>query len=325
MKILNNLIVFVTFGCALFIFTSCGDTKLDTQKVELEIQLFKNPSQTITEKYPEDIQTLSQPLKIGNHGATCALYPLHIKRLDLNKEFTINYLDKTGNDKKIAFVIKKHGEYFENNLVDSLLVSSKKGGVDIAEVLKNALNKPNYFIMSSNDNLKLEGKVVYTSTNDIQIAMSKYIAESKPTKIVILYHPELKATSNRKTSIRVEENKSNTAGLTEIKTQSEEDLSKNVDDYMALYTLSLVNVYLSKDHHISFNYLRQAVESAIRSGKANELSIVIGKDLQEGQKTHNAVWKMSTHDDDWRPIMELLSSNGKSKVGNTHAEKKGHF
>ncbi|MDP1815346.1 MAG: hypothetical protein Q8K92_12930, partial [Leadbetterella sp.] len=138
----NFLLVFATvFVCAMMFCLACGgEDSGDTQKVELEVQLFKNLCTHKAQKYPEDIQSLSKPLKdIGESKANWAFYPFSLKRVDLNKTAKLNYLDnRAGNDKKINFVVREHRQFFEENTVDTLLVSSKMEGVNISEVLNNS-------------------------------------------------------------------------------------------------------------------------------------------------------------------------------------------
>lgn len=322
MKHILTLKTSLFFLSLIAIMSSCGSGGT-ASKSELEIVSFENIPSEKDNSYPKIIQEIVAPFKeVGEGKLNFGFSPLTIVRKDIDKTITIDYLNnKAVNYKKILALERAVNTYFKDNKTDSVFgLPSATGGDELFETFidKNKTKK-NIFIYSKEDN-KYDGCNTFASVSDLRNAVSKLLIQNAEQKIVVVIEPNMThhdepTASNSET---VETNKNDETVLTDIKTKSEQHVSNDNDDYMALYTLSLVNVYLSKDHHISFNYLRQAVEAAVRSKKATEFSIVIGKDLQAGQQTHNATWKMSTHDDDWGPIMEILSTNGKTVPEHHH-------
>lgn len=321
MKNIKNI---VSYLLLIFFFSSCGGGSSKVTKSELEIVCFENIPSDKDNTYPKVIREIVAPLReVGKSKANFGFSPLTLLRKDLNKEIELNYLNnKAVNYEKILAFERAVNTYFKENKTDSTFNLPTAQNETFEAFLEKNKSKKNVFIYSKEDN-KYEGYNIYTSIGDLRSAISKGLTENPEEKIIVVIEPSQVHNEETTTSTSqiIDDNKNNQTKLKEIQSKATTVVSQNDDDYMALYSLALTNVWLSNDHHISFKNLKQASEAAIRKGEATKFSIIIGKDLQIGQQTHNATWKMATHLDDWGSIMELLASNGAKIPDNVHDKK----
>lgn len=190
------LSIIILIGCN-------GNNTAPVKQIELIIK-FSGPPKSILDgtnsseiKYSDDIINIGKPIKnhckgIGNVG----FEPIIFERTDIDKRFRINYFVGEGIKTFIA-TGKKYNRYFRDSLANRLLLEPANMSFDISSNLSSSLEKSNYFIYSTDDNLKITNKVVYTSIEDLRNAIIKSICEEKITKVVVLYEP---STQSKDTS-----------------------------------------------------------------------------------------------------------------------------
>lgn len=314
MKKAIKFCAFTTIFFALLIFSSCGQggNSGDAQKVELEIQLSKNICQENAEKYPDDIINLSQPLQIEESGeikANWAFYPLNLKRVDLGKTIKLDYLtNKAGNDKKIKFVVREHRQYFEENMVDSSICSEGAEYHLEGEDLRFIKDSKHYFVYSSNERFKIDGKIVYYSVPEILEAIGELLQKSKPKRIVIVYEPEIEE-HEEKHEEKVEEN----TAILQLHGARAIAVS-NAKGWKDLYYDALVHIHpktISDDidhragHVESYSFLVDAAKKAIETNQKAALLAQLQSDLINKRGLYTI---FLGHEKDWNGILENIKS-----------------
>lgn len=304
--------IFTTILFALLIFSSCGQggNSSDAQKVELEIQLSKNICQENAEKYPDDIINLSQPLQVEESGeikANWAFYPLNLKRVDLGKTIKLDYLtNKAGNDKKIKFVVREHRQYFEENMVDSSICSEGAEYHLEGEDLQFIKDSKHYFVYSSNERFKIDGKIVYYSVPEILEAIGELLQKSKPKRIVIVYEPETEEHEENKK----EEESPEIAQLHGARAIA----VSNATGWKDLYLEALIHIHpktISDDidhragHVEAYSFLVDSAKKAIETNQKDALLAQLQSDLVNKRGLYTIY---IGHTKDWNGIVGNIKS-----------------
>lgn len=304
--------IFTTILFALLIFSSCGQggNSSDAQKVELEIQLSKNICQENAEKYPDDIINLSQPLQVEESGeikANWAFYPLNLKRVDLGKTIKLDYLtNKAGNDKKIKFVVREHRQYFEENMVDSSICSEGAEYHLEGEDLQFIKDSKHYFVYSSNERFKIDGKIVYYSVPEILEAIGELLQKSKPKRIVIVYEPETEEHEENEK----EEESSEIAQLHGARAIA----VSNATGWKDLYLEALIHIHpktISDDidhragHVEAYSFLVDSAKKAIETNQKDALLAQLQSDLVNKRGLYTIY---IGHTKDWNGIVGNIKS-----------------
>ncbi len=131
------------------------------------------------------MQGICNPEKIN-----IAVTPIKITREDLHKSIELEYLgNKAGDATKIKFVARELSHFFRDSSVNKTLIEERDTSYKTEIFLNSLKDKKNYFIYSSDENLKVNDKEVYHSVKELQTAISQFICEGLPSKIVVIYEP----------------------------------------------------------------------------------------------------------------------------------------
>lgn len=192
---MKRILVIVAIAFS-FVLSSCnsGEEVGRTKKVELEIQLFTKTNSN-SNKYPTEISKICDVIKASCNDTNFAFTPLIFTRVDLNNKFKIDLLEGKEGNATINFIRIQNNHFFSDSVMNKILTEPTNTSYSFIDFSSNLKEKKNYFVYSTNEDLKIDSITVYHSEDDLRKAISQALCINNFSKIVVLYEPSTNGDS----------------------------------------------------------------------------------------------------------------------------------